>query len=185
MKRARGERAPAVPVLFVVHPGSACGSADWNLGDEAAAAARAALAADLEAWTGGVVVIDGDLSGELLAPPYRRLGRAVEGALARAASAGMPVLRVAGDAWDAERDQRWAASRAARLLRLAPEGPPPEVTGAWLHLGDEEGCVNSVRDALAQAGLAARVRASAVAFDAPCSESLPESRDADSGGRIP
>jgi hypothetical protein len=52
-------------LLVIVHPGSACGSADFNLGKFEARAARDTLRGAIEDWEGGVIVIDGELSDEL------------------------------------------------------------------------------------------------------------------------
>lgn len=52
-------------VLVLVHPGSACGSANFNIGKFEARAARDALCSELDNWRGDVLVIDGELSDEL------------------------------------------------------------------------------------------------------------------------
>ena len=69
------------PILVLVHPGSACGSADMNLGKFEARAARAELAYELDYWHGTLLVIDGELSDEL--PWYPQLDRAITECLAR------------------------------------------------------------------------------------------------------
>lgn len=72
--------------LVVVHPGSALGSANMNLGKFEARAARAALAFALEQWEGDVVVIHGEMSDEL--PYYPRLQEAIQGVLERNRASG-------------------------------------------------------------------------------------------------
>lgn len=52
-------------ILIMVHPGSACGSAEFNIGRDDARAGRIALAEEMADWHGPVIVIDSDLSDEL------------------------------------------------------------------------------------------------------------------------
>lgn len=148
-------------LLIVVHPGSCCGSADFNCGDDAAEAARAILADDLDEWTGAVAVIDGDLSSELRLRKYRGFNAALEGGLERAASAGLPAIRIHGD-HEAEYNQAAAAASLSDSLGLSRGGWSIEVTGAWYDPAGGDGCVNSVVEALAAVGVSATVRASAV-----------------------
>ena len=69
-----GNKAYAQKILVVVHPGSLCGSADFNVGVDAAAKARQALIHEIQRATGaGVIVIDGDLSDELNQEKYADL----------------------------------------------------------------------------------------------------------------
>lgn len=151
-------------LLIVVHPGSCCGSADFNCGDEAAEDARDILADDLDEWTGAVAVIDGDLSSDLRQRKYREFGAAIEGALERAAAAGLPAIRIRGGDED-EFDQVAAALSLCGSLCLASSAWKVEVTGAWYDPSGSEGCVNSVVEALAKAGVSAAVRPSAVMLD--------------------
>ncbi len=151
-------------LLIVVHPGSCCGSADFNCGDSAAEAAREILAGDLDDWAGALAVIDGDLSSELRLRKYRGLGAALEGALERAAAAGQPAIRIRGGDED-EFDQVAAALSLAESLGLASGAWKVEVTGAWYDPAGSEGCVNSVVEALAATGVSTTVRPSAVLLD--------------------
>lgn len=70
------------PVLVLVHPGSACGSADFNLGSSEASDARSRLANDLALWHGDIIVMDGFLSDEIATHPA--LDEAIQDALRRA-----------------------------------------------------------------------------------------------------
>lgn len=151
-------------LLIVVHPGSCCGSADFNCGDEAAEAARNILAEDLDGWTGALAVIDGELSSDLRQRRYRGLGSAMERALERAAGAGVPTIRIQGDHED-EFNQVSAALSLSDSLGLASGAWKVEVTGAWYDPTGDEGCVNSVVEALASVGVSATVRSSAVILD--------------------
>lgn len=151
-------------LLIVVHPGSCCGSADMNCGDEAAAAIRAALADDLADWTDGIAVIDGDLSGELRQRAYRDFGSALERALERAAEHGLTAIRIRGCSME-EFDQTRAAVVLADNLALAAGGWTVEITGAWYEPGGGDGCVNSVVEALESVGVSATVRPSAAVLD--------------------
>ncbi len=142
-------------ILVLVHPGSACGSADFNLGPFEGERARDILAQDLADWEGGVIVIDGALSDEV--PGYPSLADALDEALAQA----RPALRILGD--DAsDYDQRRAVLDAATQIGATPETVRFTVTGAWFDPEEASGCVNSVRDALGMAGFVVEVRPSAV-----------------------
>ncbi len=151
-------------LLIVVHPGSCCGSADFNLGTDVAEDARATLADDLDAWDGAVAVIDGDLSSELRQRAYRSFGSALEGALERAASAGLPAIRIRGGD-DEEFDQVAAALSLAATLGLTEGAWTVDVTGAWYDPSGSDGCVNSVVEALENVGVPTAVRSSAAKLD--------------------
>lgn len=148
-------------LLIVVHPGSACGSADFNLGPAEAGRAREVLAEDLDAWTGPIAVIDGDLSAELRQRSYRDLGTALEGALERAAEGGHRSLRMRGDN-EEEFDQAAAAEAIVADLQLAGGGWRVELTGAWFDPERRDGCVNSVAQVLEGAGVPYLLRDSAI-----------------------
>jgi hypothetical protein len=160
------------PVLFVVHPGSACGSADANLGAEDAAVCRGALASDIAAWRGSVVVIDSVLSSELRRPRYANLCRAIETALSRAKIAGFVSTRVTGDdAMGAGGNQSQAAAKVVRRHSILPGTHRIELTGCWHHPNGLYGCVNDVRQTLAGSGFHTAVRDSAI--NEPKSDNLP------------
>jgi hypothetical protein len=151
-------------LLIVVHPGSCCGSADMNCGDDVGASIRAALTEDLDDWSGAIAVIDGDLSSELRYRAYRGLGLALERAIERAAGAGLPATRIRGCSME-EFDQTRAAVALADKLGLGDGGWTVELTGAWYEPRGREGCVNSVVEALAAIGISATVRSSAAMLD--------------------
>jgi len=170
--RGGPEAGARQPVLFVVHPGSACGSADWSLGATDAAACRDRLAADIASWRGGIAVIDGNLSYELDLRRYRQLGEAISAALARAAARGSLSVRIVGDDGSAGRRQDWAAGEVIRRHSLSPASHRAEVTGCWRGAGGNSGCVTHVARVLRQAGFRVRVRGSAVTEP---SEDMPDS----------
>lgn len=132
------ENQPLQDILILVHPGSACGSANFNNGYKSAEASRRELIDALNQWDGGVLVIDGDLSDEL--PDYPMFNRAIESALARAQEHGHISRRVMGNDPDqVDRSREFVASLPdqGKSMRF-------EVTGAWYHPEDGMGCVGSV-----------------------------------------
>lgn len=143
-------------VLVVVHPGSACGSADYNIGRFEARAARDALVTALKTWHGGVLVIDGELSDEL--PDFPALNGAIDVALSQARDRGHTSLRVVGD----DPDQVKRISEFVKKGGSAVREFQYEVTGAWYHPEDGSGCVGSVITQLQKMGCKARVHESAV-----------------------
>lgn len=145
-------------LLILVHPGSLCGSANFNLGRKIASWIRDEVAEDLIAWKADLLVLDGFLSDEI--PSYRRLDQALRAAL-EDTSGGQHRLRLKAE--DPEH-----AAIAVNFLRRA--GYPLEttisLTGAWFDENDEEGCVNATRAALARAGYSnVSVRDSAARID--------------------
>lgn len=153
--------------LVVVHPGSALGSANMNLGKFEARAARAALAFALEQWEGDVVVIHGEMSDEL--PYYPRLQEAIQGVLERNRASGHHASEVQGD--DAQAHNQEAAIDAWLVDQgIIPGAMKFCVTGAWYHPEDGGGCVGSVVDRLRERGHSAEVDASAVEIDLNASE---------------
>lgn len=124
-------------IMVLVHPGSACGSADFNLGD-ASAAARNALAREIMAWEHDLFVIDGELSDELI--HYPAMGIALESAADR--DDRRIVRQIACDLTVED----WPNVVAQRFATDWPGGPHHvHVTGAWVH-GDGSGCVNTVAE---------------------------------------
>lgn len=113
-----------------------------NLGRFEARAAREALIHELATWTGGVLVIDGDMSDELA--DYPHLADAISGALHRARAAGAISVRVAGGD-DEDLDQTAAARSFLAENALDPEGTPVTLTGAWYDDDGRDGCVNDVK----------------------------------------
>jgi hypothetical protein len=129
------------PILIVVHPGSACGSADFNLGKFQARADREFLASDISNWHGGIVVVDGEFSDEL--PEYSQLNTAILSAVERAKSNGLLAIRIF--ACDNMTDH-WPAKVGNEVLAHIPRETPLELTGAWYFSNNEAGCVNAVYD---------------------------------------
>lgn len=125
-------------ILVVVHPGSACGSADFNLGTDAGAA-REALAAEIMAWSDDMLVIDGDLSDEL--EHYAVLAIALD-------NAGDDKRRRMVRTVACDLHEGWPAMVGTTVDAEWPNGPHDIlITGAWLH-GDGGGCVNAVLQAV-------------------------------------
>lgn len=123
-------------VLVLVHPGSACGSANYHLGRQVASACRAEMTSLLDSWCGGVIVLDGDLSDEL--PDYPIFRAAIENALHRARCRGCASIRAIAQ----DPDQvRVVGDLVENLAMIDAEFV---VTGAWYDPTDESGCVNSV-----------------------------------------
>lgn len=153
--------APNEPVnlLVLVHPGSACGSANFNIGKLDAGAAREALISTLQSWQGGILVIDGELSDEL--PFYPSLDRAIKNALSSAVEHGQISRRVEGDDPDQMDRIREFVQEMPELQRSAHF----EVTGAWYHPEDGGGCVGSVLKELERMGCRATLSDSAVTMD--------------------
>ena len=144
-------------LLVVVHPGSACGSADFNLGAATAAHRRCALIADLDAWSGPLLVIEGSL--EL----YTTVAVAIDAALDRARSARLLADRLWG-CDDVPPHQDEAARSAARLHRLSPRRWRISVTGAWTDR-DGGGCVGDVATTFRSLGFSVEIRPSALHLD--------------------
>lgn len=143
-------------VLVVVHPGSACGSANSNIGKFEARAARDALVYALDHWTGGVIVIDGALSDEL--PGYPLFATAIEACLQRATASGQFAHRMMAD----DGDQAPKIIELVREHAQALQSATFAVSGTWYHPEDGSGCVGSVIDALRSLGCRAEVDDSAV-----------------------
>lgn len=147
-------------ILVIVHPGSACGSANFNIGLTNARSARDDLTCELNEWTGAVVVIDGDFSDELSG--YPRYDQAIKNSLSRAKDAGLMSLRLQGDDPDQikrieEVMQTMGGETCSRSLFT--------VTGAWYDNEDGGGCVGSVVDKIRSLGARSCVSSSAVRYD--------------------
>lgn len=151
-----GDHLQRESILVLVHPGSACGSANFNLGDAQAQACRALIADELATWEGGVIVIDGALSDEL--PGYPELQKTISDALCRAKASGQSSVRVWGDDPDQVPRIRELAEQAGPAFKAASF----TVTGAWYHPEDASGCVGSVIQELRLCGCEAEVSSSAV-----------------------
>lgn len=148
---------PCTQILVLVHPGSACGSADFNLGRAIAREARETLARQISAWRGGVLVIDGELSDELV--DYPSLDCSIKDGLRIAKESGHISQRVVGD--DPDQVQR-ISEFVASLSEQDKSETAFTVTGAWFDPNDGEGCVGSVHKQLIALGCKAEVSESAV-----------------------
>lgn len=170
---ARQETGRAV--LILVHPGSACGSADFNLGRSEAEAARERLCEDLDEWHGSLIVIDSSLSDEIAWRPH--LCNAIRRALSRAdpedrnrthlpAPPDLPSEEQLRDScpeagfalriWGCDDVGPHHAETVALLLKSGifdPGRASLSITGAWYDPDGDEGCVNAVAAGLRQAGL--------------------------------
>ena len=148
-------------ILVVVHPGSACGSADFNLGNQLAGQCRRMLISDIAVWNGGIIILDGKLSSELNQPKYRNLGQVLRDSLSRAKTAKQIAIRRMAD----DPEQMRIMRQIVVEKNFSPENTRFQLTGAWIHSSDGGGCVNSVADVLRQAGFAVQVRPSALDLD--------------------
>lgn len=148
--------SPDRDLLIIVHPGSACGSASFNLGQVRAKRARNILAADIAAWNGDVIVADGDLSNEL--PRYPGLNSAILSALDRAVIG----QRISAD----HMTNGWAQKIVATALRLGFEAQTTnvQVTGAW-HSPTHGACVDHTIKQFVASGFKVEMRASVVHED--------------------
>lgn len=143
--------------LFLVHPGSMCGSARMQLGRSDADAARYAVLDRVLNHDGPLFVIDGALSDELPSHDDDLINRAVR----KAVDAGYPAGRVWGCDSGEMPGAKWSGSltgggtlvfdgQEAAATQLAPLIPAgcTLVTGAWAGSNANEGCVNSVANAI-------------------------------------
>lgn len=148
MKNAKSTASASAPgrdLLVVVHPGSLCGSANFNLGKSQADVERERLAWHLAAWTGDILVLDGELSDEL--PSYPDLAEAIKAAVKKAALSGFGARLEAEDPCHVEICLR------ALLATDMPADRPIHLTGAWYDPTPENwGCVNATMDGLLEAG---------------------------------
>ena len=145
-------------ILVLIHPGSCCGSANFNLGS-AACGYRDAIIHDLDRHDGGIVVIDGGLSDEIDDYPVFRdtIARSME----RAAGAGHMAVRVFGCAME-DFNQVDAMEAVVRSHGLQP-GLRINLTGAWAD--ENDGCVTSVANMLIEKGFSIDVLDSAMTLD--------------------
>ena len=115
-------------VLVVIHPGSACGSADFTLGHIEGAEARHALCKTIHGWLGPCIVIDNDLSSELSV--YAQIGLAID-------SLPEPARIHACSSKKEWLDQAYES---------LPEGSDKLflLTGAWHHPEEGSGCIDAI-----------------------------------------
>ena len=148
--------ASVTPLLILVHPGSACGSANFNIGKNKARLKRFQLTQDLTQWSGDILVVDGELSDEL--GRYPEYKQAIEGALNRAEK-GQRIFACAMNT------PGWPNLVAKAIKVLATPDTSISITGAWLHNTDEEGCVNMVEKTMKALGYTPTILESAVDID--------------------
>lgn len=149
-------------VLIVVHPGSACGSADFHHGRAYAGSERDMLVRALDSWSGPVVVVDSDLSDEIAR--YPELARAVHDVLERARRTSHSARLLAHDDQEDYDCIDWVSQ--VRDHVMATGIGQALITGAWYHDDDDDGgCVNAVYDALVDEGMTVDVHDSALSID--------------------
>lgn len=136
------------PLMVLVHPGSACGSANDLLGRYDAQAGRDGLVIDLNDWNGHIIVADGELSDEI--PSYRLYNTAILNALQRAEANGLVSGRVF--ACD-NMTENWPSVVFAQIEKIGlSKDTPIKLTGAWYLDDDSSGCVNSMERILKSNG---------------------------------
>ncbi len=142
------ERATTlIPLMIVVHPGSGCGSADFNLGRQDAQIARNTLASFISSWEGRTLIVDGELSDEL--PRYPVLGAAVLAAFDAGKEAGFGARIRADD----NTGDHWSRIVAKKIASLGFDKETPiVVTGVWYFRDNSAGCVNAVYSAVRALG---------------------------------
>ncbi len=145
-------------LLVLVHPGSTCGSADFNLGVAEGRKIRAGLVCELDAWDGDVCVIDGSLSEELKFRKYSALNFAISRLLDRNLAAGHRAERRFGCATEVF-DHRDVAHELIDERELGPDVTEVTLTGAWYDPLDRAGagCINDVRKVFMEAGFAVAI----------------------------
>ena len=133
-------------MLIVVHPGSACGSTDFNLGLACGAQSRERLPQTLFRWDEKIIVIDGELSHELSSYPTIGIP------LLNAESAGRlsRVYACAGN-------PGWVADAVEFIKGKTMPNGQIKITGAWHDPERHSGCVNAVAQGLKNEGLAADI----------------------------
>ena len=133
--------------LVVVHPGSTCGSADFNLGGIPAAMAREKLAKTLYDWNGKVLVIDGSLSDELeiyATPALALIVKEDVGLLERTMACAMTT-------------ERWLEKATQFITERVKNETQIVITGAWQQKDDRQGCVDAVHQKLTEQGYMATI----------------------------
>jgi hypothetical protein len=112
----------------------------------------------VEQWNAGVLVIDSDLSDELLETwksAWHQWGQAIHHALDRAKAAGLVAERVMGS--DASSyPQSEAITDLVAKYALDPQDVEFVLTGAWVD-GEDSGCVVDVRNTLRDMGFSTQI----------------------------
>jgi len=137
---------PAQGLSILVHPGSLCGSADFNLsldeGDEVRVRTSQWLAEEV---MGHLLVLDNELSDEI--GQYPMLDAMLSKALQACEAEGHCALRLPAE--DPDHDQIGVAVLQAWEIPLST---PITLAGAWYDPSDDHGCVNALHKALLKAG---------------------------------
>lgn len=148
-------------ILVVVHPGSACGSTDFNYGSrETAEVCRQRLIREWNGWHGGVIVIDNALGDEL--PDYPEFKAALDELIVRARTHDLPAIRVPGE----DPAQERVIAAVIRKRRFPKDHTRFLVTGAW-HYANDEGCVGSVYRTIQSLGYLVTISAAALTGEDP------------------
>lgn len=127
-------------IMVLVHPGSACGSADFNIGISAGAM-REALAAEIQAWEHDILIVRNSLCDEL--KHYAVLGIVLDNA------AEKPGRRVVEEHACDQTGPHWPEIVKTRFQAEWPAGPHEVLlTGAWYDEMSENGCINAVAEML-------------------------------------
>ena len=131
------------PILVITHPGSACGSADFNLGGDGSLSRsyREGMTEQFNSWQGGVIVLSGEFDDELRRPKYRSFGNAIDALLSRTRAAGNVSIRKLAP------DPENAKAITKLLSEPANRGSEYICTGAWWYGGDD-GCVGATAAAI-------------------------------------
>jgi hypothetical protein len=162
MYQGDGSMGERNEILVVVHPGSALGSADFNLGEEEASAGRVRLMAAMDEHNGDVLIIHGNLSDELSRFPDFQA--ALSEMIERNTRLGNVADEVRGDD-QADHNQVAAIAQWVSQQKLVPDQCEFFVTGAWYHSNSKGGCVGSVVDKLHEMGFTAHVEGSVMDLD--------------------
>jgi hypothetical protein len=144
----------SIPLCVIVHPGSLCGSADFDLGREGGDSLRKAVLADLASLSGHVLVIHGELSDEIA--DYPDLFEGLQAMRARIKGERHSYTSITACALGAEDWEQDVAAALAKLLKRIGHLPPCLITGAWFY-GDGNGCVEAVAEIATQAGLTPKI----------------------------
>ena len=144
----------APPLCVVVHPGSLCGSADFDLGREGGDSLRKAVLEDLASLSGHILVIHGELSDEIAA--YPEVLEGLQALRSRNKGSGHSYTLIKACSLGAEDWEQDVADALEKLLKRIGHLPPCLITGAWFY-GDGNGCVEAVAEIAARAGLVPKI----------------------------
>lgn len=145
-------------ILLIVHPDSACGSADFNLGRENAEYQRLEMQCLIQDWEGHIMVMEGGAADELsgFRRAWKQLGEAINQALEVANAQGYIARRITAED-GSDYPQQVAIHDLVKEFGLSPGNAEFTLTGAWID-NDGGGCVNSVKDELEPLGYTVEVQ---------------------------